>query len=447
LGSLLQKPCAMRVLVTWGSQRGGTEGLARMVASALENEGFEVVLEPAEKVDNLSGFDAVIVGGALYANRWHRAASKLLRVHSDELRTLPVWCFSSGPLDDTADHGVIPPTRQVTALMERVGARGHATFGGRLTRDAQGFVASKMAEKMSGDWRDRAHVEAWTKDVATSLRAMPTVRRKALPPKRNEGRVLLATLCLLAGITAIWGGLELVLSPDGSFMRLPLSLLEHTAFHDFRIPGLILAIVVGGINTLAGVMVLRRHARANAEALVAGAVLTGWIAVEVLLLRQTHWLHIVYVALGLAIMAVAADRSRRAGELADTVRGLARFATYAFVGWALCGATMALLLAATSTSTALLVHALAAPIIFAAVAASYFRSPTAWSPLRTAILFAAVVGLLDLVVVANFIEHSLAMFQSFVGSWLPLLLIALATWTVGTLQKHGPAVRPATTSS
>jgi menaquinone-dependent protoporphyrinogen oxidase len=53
--------------------------------------------------------------------------------------------------------------------MKRVNARGHVTFGGRLSPDATGFSARSMAKEHSGDWRDPAQVEAWAKTVATQL--------------------------------------------------------------------------------------------------------------------------------------------------------------------------------------------------------------------------------------------------------------------------------------
>ena len=60
--------------------------------------------------------------------------------------------------------------REVRALMKRVGARGHVTFGGRLTPTATGFPARAMAKEHSGDWRDPAHVRSWAKTVASQLR-------------------------------------------------------------------------------------------------------------------------------------------------------------------------------------------------------------------------------------------------------------------------------------
>jgi hypothetical protein len=249
-------------------------------------------------------------------------------------------------------------------------------------------------------------------------------------------RSLLATLCLFAGLTAIGGGVELVFSPDGSPVKPPLALLSHTPFHDFLVPGLLLAVMVGGVNTLAGILMLRRHLRANAEAIVSGAILALWIIVEVLLIRHVHWLHAVYLGLGLVIVAVAAARERRAGLLGDTIRVLGLALVHATIGWGLCAGIMAALLVTTSPRVAIFVHGIAAPLVFVGVSASYFRRRGAWAPLRAALFFAFVVGLLDLVIVACFVMRSLAMFRSFAGSWLPLLLITGATFLTGAARSH-----------
>jgi hypothetical protein len=69
----------MRVLITCGSKRGGTEGIGRMLADTLQQNGHRVDLLPPDEAARATGFDAVIVGGALYANRWHRAAGFVQR--------------------------------------------------------------------------------------------------------------------------------------------------------------------------------------------------------------------------------------------------------------------------------------------------------------------------------------------------------------------------------
>ncbi len=70
----------------------------------------------------------------------------------------------------SAQHD-IPPVKGVQALMDKIGARGHVTFGGRLAPDAKGFPASAMAKNKAGDWRDPTHVRSWVHDITADLRA------------------------------------------------------------------------------------------------------------------------------------------------------------------------------------------------------------------------------------------------------------------------------------
>ncbi|HEX7840680.1 MAG TPA: flavodoxin domain-containing protein [Kofleriaceae bacterium] len=100
---------------------GGTEGIARRIADAMRDTGVDVALRPAREVDTIAGYDAAIIGGALYANRWHRDARQLVTRHRAALQRLPVWLFSSGPLDGSAARAPIPPMTEVAVLMERIG--------------------------------------------------------------------------------------------------------------------------------------------------------------------------------------------------------------------------------------------------------------------------------------------------------------------------------------
>jgi menaquinone-dependent protoporphyrinogen oxidase len=159
----------MKFLVAYGSKRGGTEGLAAMVGGALRARGVDADVVAARKAGAVDGYDGVIVGGALYASHWHRDARRFVRRHRKELSTSPVWLFSSGPLDDSAPRIEIEPVKQVRQAMDAVGARGHVTFGGRLSPDAKGFPASAMAKNRAGDWRDPEHVTRWVVSLVDEL--------------------------------------------------------------------------------------------------------------------------------------------------------------------------------------------------------------------------------------------------------------------------------------
>lgn len=160
----------MRILVAYGSKRGGTEGVADILANVLREDGADVVVGPASSVTSFEGVDAAVIGGSLYMGRWHRDAVRLVKKHTDELRRIPVWFFSSGPLgDDAEEHPDAPPVDKVAGLMDRIGARGHVTFGGVLEADAKGFIAAKMAATMAGDWRDREAIAGWAHAIAAEL--------------------------------------------------------------------------------------------------------------------------------------------------------------------------------------------------------------------------------------------------------------------------------------
>jgi menaquinone-dependent protoporphyrinogen oxidase len=159
------------VLVAYGTKNGSTAGIAKIIGDELRDQGASVDVLDAATVRSLDGYDAVVIGGALYTGRWHRAARRFVRRQSAALRQRPVWLFSSGPLDDSADRSDIPPVAQVAAAVEVTGARGHATFGGCLTEAASGFVARAMVRNgRGGDFRNPEHIKAWAKQIAHELR-------------------------------------------------------------------------------------------------------------------------------------------------------------------------------------------------------------------------------------------------------------------------------------
>lgn len=101
------------------------------------------------------------------------------------------------------------------------------------------------------------------------------------------------------------------------------------------------------------------------------------------------------------------------------------------LGWALCGAIMFIGMAVTSIETTLVVHAVGAPVIFAAISWIYFSRLHYTAPLATAITFLSVVVGVDFFLVALVINHSLEMFQSLLGTWIPFALIFLSTYLTG----------------
>jgi uncharacterized membrane protein YGL010W len=105
---------------------------------------------------------------------------------------------------------------------------------------------------------------------------------------------------------------------------------------------------------------------------------------------------------------------------------------HAFVGWALCTASMGIGMAVTSEQNAIIIHAIAAPIIFAAVSWFYFRKFAYTTPGQTAIVFTSLVILVDFFVVALLVLRSMEMFASPLGTWIPFALIFASTYLTGS---------------
>jgi len=158
-----------RVLVAYGSKRGGTAGIASKIAETLGERGFDVTLQPAGKVKVKKGYDAAVVGSALYAGRWRGEAVSLLK-RLRRASGIPVWLFHSGPLGDGRADEPQPVPGKVASLADQLGAPDVVTFPGRLPMDAKGFIAKAMVRNgKGGDWRDFEQIEAWASMIADTL--------------------------------------------------------------------------------------------------------------------------------------------------------------------------------------------------------------------------------------------------------------------------------------
>jgi menaquinone-dependent protoporphyrinogen oxidase len=163
----------IRVLVAYATKYGSTREIAEFIGAtirdALGDTAVELEVIEARAVRDVTDYDAVVLGSALYAAHWQRDANRLISRHRDVLAERPVWLFSSGPLDRSADAGVLPATPAVAQLIAPIGARDHRTFGGRLLADTPGLDPQILATHPTGDFRDWTAIRAWATRIATEL--------------------------------------------------------------------------------------------------------------------------------------------------------------------------------------------------------------------------------------------------------------------------------------
>ncbi|WP_118082911.1 flavodoxin domain-containing protein [Streptomyces sp. CC0208] len=164
-----------KVLVTYGTTNGSTAQIAEAIAEVLRKDGLTVEALPARSVTSVSPYDAVVVGGGLYAGRWHKDARRFVRRHHRGLAERPLWLFSSGPLDASAAERDIPPVPGVRKAMTELDANEHVTFGGCLEEGAKGWVARMILRSgKGGDFRDFTQIETWAGRIAGESTARET---------------------------------------------------------------------------------------------------------------------------------------------------------------------------------------------------------------------------------------------------------------------------------
>jgi menaquinone-dependent protoporphyrinogen oxidase len=79
---------------------------------------------------DLAGFDAFVIGSAVYGMRWRKQATDFARRNRALRAGWPVWLFSSGPLGTQAtdakgrDLKVVAEPREIAEFWETIRPRG-----------------------------------------------------------------------------------------------------------------------------------------------------------------------------------------------------------------------------------------------------------------------------------------------------------------------------------
>lgn len=115
-------------------------------------------------------------------------------------------------------------------------------------------------------------------------------------------RVLIIILLAINGIGAVFGGGSLIADPTGQSLGMSIDMLQHSPFKDFFIPGLILFGLLGiGSLVVCVIVVLRMNGYALWTIFI-GFVLSLWIAIQILMLQDVHYLHIIFGCIGIMLV-------------------------------------------------------------------------------------------------------------------------------------------------
>jgi menaquinone-dependent protoporphyrinogen oxidase len=163
----------MNVLVTAATRHGSTMEIATILTGLLEDAGFEADVKQPDEVRSVDGYDAVVIGSAIYMGRWLEPARRMVERCSGQFAGRSVWLFSSGPLGDPPKPDVEPVDAERMRML--TGAVDHRVFPGRLMKSELGFgerVIVAGVRAPDGDFRPWDDLTAWAHSIVDRLRAV-----------------------------------------------------------------------------------------------------------------------------------------------------------------------------------------------------------------------------------------------------------------------------------
>ena len=157
----------MKILVVAASKHSATAEIADAIAAELASLGHAARREPIESATT-DGFDAVVLGSAVYMSRWMAPARDFADRHRAALAVLPTWVFSVGLAGAQADE----PATVEAKLIRAIDPIGTQTFAGRIDPallTLRERSVTRMVKAPQGDLRDWAAVRAWAGQIHGAL--------------------------------------------------------------------------------------------------------------------------------------------------------------------------------------------------------------------------------------------------------------------------------------
>ena len=165
-----------QILVAYATKYGGTAEIAERIGQALRQAGLRADVLSADRVGDLTPYQAVVLGSAVYIGQWRKEAVKFLKANETVLAEKPVWLFSSGPTGEGDPVELVQGWRfpgKLQPIADRIQPRDVAVFHGAADVGKLNFIEKWMLKNVkapSGDFRDWDAITSWAAAIADALK-------------------------------------------------------------------------------------------------------------------------------------------------------------------------------------------------------------------------------------------------------------------------------------
>ena len=161
----------MSILVAYASKHGATQWIAERIAATLRAAGQDAEVQRVEAVGDLAGYEAFVIGSAIYYGSWMKEATEWVHRNQSVLANRPLWLFSSGPLGAEVKDAEQQP-KEIADFQKLIKSRDHRIFFGSLDHNKLSFterMVLKAVRAHEGDYRDWEAIDAWAESIARDL--------------------------------------------------------------------------------------------------------------------------------------------------------------------------------------------------------------------------------------------------------------------------------------
>lgn len=165
-------PKMKKILVTYSSKAGSTSEVAAAIAEVLSKQGASVTVTPIKKVNDISAYQAVVVGSLIRMGSWVGEAKKFIETNKPALEKIPTAYFTTcATLKDDNDTTRAEVAKYVEPIHKIIAPVESGLFGGKMDTGKLNFLDRKIVEMMAkgenpnGDYRNWDEINAWAKKL------------------------------------------------------------------------------------------------------------------------------------------------------------------------------------------------------------------------------------------------------------------------------------------
>jgi menaquinone-dependent protoporphyrinogen oxidase len=172
---LIKAKMPQKILVTYASRTGTTNGVADAIGQVLTEKGFQTDVLPMQQVNNINQYDVIVAGSAIQAGKWLPEAIQFVQTNKTILnqKTFAVYlvCMTLAMKNNEKYRGFV--SGFLDPVRSLVKPESEGLFAGKLDINKVPSFGDRIKFRLSvlfGVWKEADHrnwenIRAWAEEL------------------------------------------------------------------------------------------------------------------------------------------------------------------------------------------------------------------------------------------------------------------------------------------